>query len=141
MQHIYKALIIEDEKPAADHLLRLIGQANPGIEIIGTLTSVDEALNWFDSHPCPDLLFLDIQLSDGLSFEIFNHFPVTCPVIFTTAYEEYAIKAFRVNSIDYLLKPVGMDDLNHALAKFASLPYGRPHEADRRSHEIAYPTV
>jgi DNA-binding LytR/AlgR family response regulator len=116
-----KALIIEDEKPAAEHLQRLIGQADPGIEIIGTLTSVDETLQWFGSHPCPELLFLDVQLSDGLSFEIFSHVPVTCPVIFTTAYEEYAIRAFKVNSIDYLLKPVGLEDLRHAIGKFTAL--------------------
>lgn len=130
MQNVYKALIIEDEKPAAEHLQRLIGQADPGIDILGTLTSVDEALLWFGNHPCPDLLFLDVQLSDGLSFEIFSHVPVPCPVIFTTAYEEYAIRAFKVNSIDYLLKPVGLEDLRQALRKFTSLQSGLPREAD-----------
>lgn len=121
MQNAYKILIIEDEKPAAAHLQRLIGQVDTGIEIIATLTSVDESLQWFNNHPCPDLLFLDVQLSDGLCFEIFSHFPVTCPVIFTTAYEAYAIRAFKVNSIDYLLKPVGIEDLRYALGKFTSL--------------------
>jgi DNA-binding LytR/AlgR family response regulator len=121
MQNACNVLIIEDEKPAAAHLQRLISQADPCIEITATLTSVDESLHWFKNHPCPDLLFLDVQLSDGLSFEIFSHVPVTCPVIFTTAYEEYAIRSFKVNSIDYLLKPVGMEDLRHALGKFASL--------------------
>jgi DNA-binding LytR/AlgR family response regulator len=115
-----KALIIEDEKPAAEHLQRLIKQIDDNVEIIQILTSIDEALDWFEKNPMPDLLFLDIQLSDGLSFEIFNHINVTCPVIFTTAYEEYAIKAFKVNSIDYILKPVGIDDLQYALEQFRS---------------------
>lgn len=130
MQNMCKALIIEDEKPAAEHLQWLIGHADPGIDIIGTLTSVDEALVWFDNHPCPDLLFLDVQLSDGLSFEIFSHVPVTCPVIFTTAYEAYAIRAFRVNSIDYLLKPVALEDLRQALRKFTSLQNSQSRETD-----------
>jgi DNA-binding LytR/AlgR family response regulator len=115
-----KALIIEDEKPAAEHLQRLIKQIDDNVEIIQILTSTDEALDWFERNPMPDLLFLDIQLADGLSFEIFNHINVTCPVIFTTAYEEYAIKAFKVNSIDYILKPVGIDDLQYALEQFRS---------------------
>jgi DNA-binding LytR/AlgR family response regulator len=118
-----KALIIEDEKPAAEHLQRLIKQVDDQIEIITVIASIDEALRWFDNNPLPDLLFLDIQLSDGLSFEIFNHVKIACPVIFTTAYEEYAIKAFKVNSIDYLLKPVGSDDLKYALDKFRTVSH------------------
>jgi len=118
---MYKALIIEDEKPAAEHLQRLINQVDIKIDIIKIISSVDEALLWFDVSPLPDLIFLDVQLSDGLSFEIFNHLNITCPVIFTTAYEEYAIKAFKVNSIDYLLKPIGIDDLKNAINKFTSL--------------------
>jgi DNA-binding LytR/AlgR family response regulator len=117
---MYKALIIEDEKPAAEHLQRLINQINIKIDIITIISSVDEALLWFDNSPLPDLIFLDVQLSDGLSFEIFNHINISCPVIFTTAYEEYAIKAFKVNSIDYLLKPIGIDDLRNAINKFTS---------------------
>jgi DNA-binding LytR/AlgR family response regulator len=118
---MYKALIIEDEKPAADHLQRLINQVDLKIDIIKVIPSIDESLTWFVSNPLPDLIFLDIQLSDGLSFEIFNHINITCPVIFTTAYEEYAIKAFKVNSIDYLLKPIGLDDLKNAITKFTSI--------------------
>jgi two-component system response regulator LytT len=120
---MYKALIIEDEKLAAEHLQRLINQIDIKIDIIKIISSVDEALLWFDNSPLPDLIFLDVQLSDGLSFEIFNHINITCPVIFTTAYEEYAIKAFKVNSIDYLLKPIGIDDLKNAINKFTSLSY------------------
>jgi DNA-binding LytR/AlgR family response regulator len=118
---MYKALIIEDEKPAAEHLQRLISQADKEIEIISIISSIDDALIWFNNNPLPDLIFLDVQLSDGLSFEIFSHINITCPVIFTTAYEEYAIKAFKVNSIDYLLKPVGIDDLKFALDQFTSI--------------------
>jgi DNA-binding LytR/AlgR family response regulator len=120
---MYKALIIEDEKPAAEHLQRLINQVDIKIDIITIISSVDEALLWFDNNPLPDLIFLDVQLSDGLSFEIFNHINITCPVIFTTAYEEYALKAFKVNSIDYLLKPIGIDDLKSAINKFTSFNY------------------
>jgi len=118
---MYKALIIEDEKLAAEHLQRLINQIDIKIEIDRIISSVDEALNWFNNNPMPDLIFLDIQLSDGLSFEIFNHLNITCPIIFTTAYEEYAIKAFKVNSIDYLLKPISISDLNYAINQFKSI--------------------
>ena len=117
---MYRALIIEDEKPAADYLQRLISQVDARIEISHVISSVDEAVAWFSTNPMPDLIFLDIQLSDGLSFEIFDHVDITCPVIFTTAYEEYAIKAFKFNSIDYLLKPVSTDDLKFAIGRFTS---------------------
>jgi DNA-binding LytR/AlgR family response regulator len=120
---MYKAIIIEDEKPAAEHLQRLINQVDIEIDILKIIPSVDEALAWFKNNPLPDLIFLDIQLSDGLSFEIFDHIDITCPVIFTTAYEEYAIKAFKVNSIDYLLKPIGIDDLKYAIDQFRSINY------------------
>jgi DNA-binding LytR/AlgR family response regulator len=120
---MYKAIIIEDEKPAAEHLQRLINQVDIKIDILRVISSVDESLAWFKNNPVPDLIFLDIQLSDGLSFEIFNHVNITCPVIFTTAYEEYAIKAFKVNSIDYLLKPIGIDDLKYAIDQFRSINY------------------
>lgn len=120
---MYRALIIEDENPAAEHLQRLINQADKEIDIITIISSVDEALQWFSNNPLPDLIFLDVQLSDGLSFEIFNYINITCPVIFTTAYEEYAIKAFKVNSIDYILKPIGIGDLKNAINKFRSSNY------------------
>jgi DNA-binding LytR/AlgR family response regulator len=115
-----KALIIEDEKLAAEHLQNIIGQSNHDIEIIKVIDSIEQSIHWFRLNPNPDLIFLDIQLSDGLSFEIFNHVLVSCPVIFTTAYEEYAIRAFKVNSVDYLLKPVRIEDLISALDKLKS---------------------
>jgi DNA-binding LytR/AlgR family response regulator len=120
---MYKAIIVEDEKPAAEHLQRLINQVDVKIDVLRIISSVDEALSWFKNNPLPDLIFLDIQLSDGLSFEIFDHVKISCPVIFTTAYEEYAIKAFKVNSIDYLLKPIGIDDLKYAINQFRSISY------------------
>lgn len=116
-----KALIIEDEQLAVDYLKTTIKQVKPDIEIIGNIDSVESAVAWFNSNPLPDLLFLDIQLSDGLSFEIFNYVDVKCPIIFTTAYEEYAIKAFKVNSLDYLLKPIKPQDLKNAIDKYLNL--------------------
>ena len=102
-------IIIEDEKPAARRLSRLLEKQ--GIQVTTMLHSVEESLNWFQNNPHPDLLFLDIQLSDGLSFEIFEEIPVKSAIIFTTAYDEYALKAFKFNSIDYLLKPIDEDEL------------------------------
>lgn len=88
------------------------------MEVLYVADSVSRTLDWFKSNPPPDLMFLDIQLADGLSFEIFNHLEIQCPVIFTTAFEEYAIKAFKMNSIDYLLKPIGIEELNFAIEKY-----------------------
>ncbi len=109
-------LIIEDEKPAARRLNRMLNQLD--IEVNTMLHSVEEALNWFESNEHPDLIFLDIQLSDGLSFEIFEEIPVKSAIIFTTAYDEYALKAFKLNSIDYLLKPIDDDELKVAVDKY-----------------------
>lgn len=109
-------LIIEDEKPAARLLQRKLQKL--GIQADTMLHSVEESLQWFGSNPHPDLIFLDIQLSDGLSFEIFENVPISSAVIFTTAYDEYALRAFKLNSIDYLLKPIDEDDLDAALKKF-----------------------
>ena len=114
------ALIIEDEKPAAEHLLKLINSCVHEISVEGIIDSVSGAVKWFNKNRQPDLVFMDIQLSDGLCFEIFDYVKIGCPVIFTTAYEEYAIKAFKVNSIDYLLKPVNENGLNFAIKKFLS---------------------
>ncbi|MDP3645244.1 MAG: LytTR family DNA-binding domain-containing protein [Bacteroidota bacterium] len=115
---MYKVLIIEDEKPAAEWLRKLILKFDPRITVLATLDSVGCTVEWFQQNQAPDLVFMDIQLSDGLSFGIFEQVQVPCPVIFTTAYEEYAIKAFKVNSIDYLLKPISFDELEIALLKF-----------------------
>jgi DNA-binding LytR/AlgR family response regulator len=115
---MYKILIIEDEKPAAEWLQQLISKLDLEISILGVIDSVRGAIEWFRQNSAPDLVFMDIQLADGLSFEIFEQLKVPCPVIFTTAYEEYAIKAFKVNSIDYLLKPIAFDELESAFQKF-----------------------
>ncbi len=114
-------IIIEDEKPAARLLQRKLEKL--GINVGVMLHSVQEALEWFSSNTHPDLIFLDIQLSDGLSFEIFEKTKINSAIIFTTAYDEYALKAFKLNSIDYLLKPIDEDDLEIAVNKFkARLP-------------------
>ena len=112
-------LIIEDEKPAARLLQRKVEKL--GVQVQTMLHSVEEAVEWFSANEHPDLIFLDIQLSDGLSFEIFEKVEIKSAVIFTTAYDEYALRAFKLNSIDYLLKPIDEDDLEVAVAKFKSL--------------------
>jgi two-component system LytT family response regulator len=114
-----KAVIVEDEVIAAQNLQRLIAQVNSNIEIIAVLKSIEESVEWFSSHPSPDLVFMDIHLSDGSSFSIFEKVKIQAPVIFTTAYDEYALKAFEVNSIDYILKPINLKDLERAIEKFS----------------------
>lgn len=109
-------IIIEDEKPAARLLQRKVEKL--GLQINTLLHSVEESINWFQNNAHPDLIFLDIQLSDGLSFEIFEAIDIKSAVIFTTAYDEYALRAFKLNSIDYLLKPIDEDDLETAISKF-----------------------
>lgn len=112
-------LIIEDEKVAAERLMNLIQQYDKDIKVLDVLQSVRKGVEWFQSNNnTPDLVFIDIQLSDGLSFEIFEQTEVTAPLIFTTAYDEYALKAFKVNSIDYILKPIDFDELSNAIDKF-----------------------
>lgn len=116
-----KIVIIEDEYPAAERLEKLIKKLDPKIEIIAVLESVASARKWFE-HPEPaDLILSDIQLSDGLSFQIFEEYPTHSPVIFVTSYDEYAIKAFRVKSIDYLLKPIKLPELAEAIRKYERL--------------------
>ena len=114
-----QALIIEDEKPAARRLARMLEQE--GVEVTDTLHSVEESILWFSQNEAPQLIFLDIQLSDGLSFEIFDTVSVNSPIIFTTAYDEYALQAFKLNSIDYLLKPIDQEDLHTALAQYKNM--------------------
>ena len=116
-----KAVIIEDEIVAAQNLQRLIAQVNSGIEIIAVLKSIEESVEWFSVNPAPDLVFMDIHLSDGSSFSIFEKVKIHAPVIFTTAYDQYALKAFEVNSIDYLLKPVNVQYLERAIEKLTHL--------------------
>lgn len=111
------ALLIEDEKLVAEELMASIAEVDPTVKIIGTVGSVKTALRWFAENAEPDVIFADIQLSDGVSFTIFEKFQLACPIIFTTAYNEYAIQAFKVNGIDYLLKPVDWDELRQAINK------------------------
>lgn len=111
-------IIIEDEKPSARRLQRMLKAIDIDAETM--LNSVEEAIEWFKNNKHPDLIFLDIQLSDGLSFEIFDAIEIKSAVIFTTAYDEYALKAFKLNSIDYLLKPIDEEDLKTSVEKFKS---------------------
>lgn len=114
-----QVIIIEDEKPAARRLARLLAELD--VEVSTLLHSVEESINWFQNNPHPDLIFLDIQLSDGLSFEIFDAIQVDSAIIFTTAYDEYALQAFKLNSIDYLLKPIDDEELAAAMKQYSNL--------------------
>lgn len=113
-----KVIIIEDEKPAADKLKRAIQKADASVEVVAVLDSVQSSVSWLQQQSQPALIFMDIELSDGLSFKIFEKVSISCPVIFTTAYDEYWQEAFEHNSIDYLLKPVKQDKLEAALKKY-----------------------
>lgn len=128
-----QVLIIEDEQFAAEKLLGLIRQYDAEIEVLDQIDSVEDAVEWLSNHPEPDLLFLDIHLADGSSFEIFEEVQLSCPVIFTTAYDQYAIQAFKTRSVDYLLKPVRYEDLERALDKFRDM-FGDPSK-----HQTALP--
>ncbi len=116
-------VIIEDELLSAEHLCNLLKKTDPAIQVLGIFDSVKQSVHAFMTGLKADLLFVDIHLADGLSFEIFNQISIDAPIIFTTAYDEYAIRAFKFNSVDYLLKPVGMEELGQAIGKFKK--YGR----------------
>ncbi|UZH56880.1 response regulator transcription factor [Salinimicrobium tongyeongense] len=126
-----KTVIVEDEKPAARRLQRMLEKM--GVHVITTLHSVEDAAEWFLKNEHPNLIFLDIQLSDGLSFEIFEHTEVNAPIIFTTAYDEYALQAFKLNSIDYLLKPLDDEELAAALEKFKKNSFASQKQMDFRA--------
>ncbi len=111
-------LLIEDEYPAADRLTRLVSRVEPSAHLVAVVESVEQGVAWLRDNPAPDLILSDIQLADGLSFEIFDRAIVRSPIIFTTSYDEYALRAFRVHSLDYLLKPIKEDELRAALARF-----------------------
>ena len=111
-------VIIEDEHLIARRITDLLGQIDPGISVLASIDTVKRACEWFSQNEKPDLVFMDIQLADGLSFDIFDLVKIEAPVIFITAYQEYAIQAFKVNSVDYLLKPVSEEDLRLALGKY-----------------------
>lgn len=112
-----KILIIEDEQAAVRRLQKLLNDIDPKIEVIGALSSIESSVDWLQQHPAPDIILMDIHLADGSSFDIFENVHVSAPVIFVTAYDEYALKAFKVNAIDYLLKPIKENELKSALQK------------------------
>ena len=116
-----KVVIIEDESLAAEKLHSLLIQVDSRIEVLDVLESVLESINWFSQNAMPDLIFMDIQLDDGISFEIFDAIKIEAPIIFTTAFDKYAIRAFKVNSVDYLLKPIELESLQMAISKFKKM--------------------
>ena len=132
-----KAVIIEDEKIAADLLKNLICQLDEDIEVVTILQTVEDSVEWLSINQHPDILFVDIHLADGSSFSIFEKTEVKCPIVFTTAYDEYALKAFEVNSIDYLLKPINKDDLQRALNKYKNLKGNEVNYKEFVSHFLA----
>jgi DNA-binding LytR/AlgR family response regulator len=113
-----KVLVVEDEIAAARRLIKMIKEVDPELEILSTTDSISSTVNWLNSNPLPELIFMDIHLADGSSFKIFDQVKITCPIIFTTAYDQYAIQAFKVNSIDYLLKPIKIDELAFSIKKY-----------------------
>ncbi|MEJ7676563.1 MAG: LytTR family DNA-binding domain-containing protein [Segetibacter sp.] len=121
-------LIIEDEEAASQRLQKLVTEALPKANVLPPVPSIRSAIDWFSNNAAPDLIFLDVHLADGQSFEIFKKVKVTSPVIFTTAYDQYALEAFKVNSIDYLLKPIKKEELKRAVNKF--LNFSVPGQAD-----------
>ncbi len=135
-----RVLIIEDETAAAQNLTAILKQEAPEMEIITILESVEESIEWLQSNPHPDLLFMDIHLADGDSFRILDRVEVSAPIIFTTAYDQYALEAFRVNSIDYLLKPINAEDLHRALKKLARLSGIERKEYSSRVQQMAKQT-
>ncbi|WP_455961122.1 LytR/AlgR family response regulator transcription factor [Bacteroides bouchesdurhonensis] len=134
-----KTVIIEDEKAAVRNLTSLLNEIKPNAEVITVLDSIEGTIEWFNSHSMPELVFMDIHLADGSAFEIFEHIHISCPIIFTTAYDEYALRAFKVNSIDYLLKPIGKEDIEHAFEKLESLqesPVNNEHGQQVQDNEL-----
>jgi DNA-binding LytR/AlgR family response regulator len=120
-----KVLVVENEKPAADKICSLLRKIDSSIEVKGVLETVESSISWLQDNPAPDLILMDIQLDDGLCFEIFEAIRIEVPVIFTTAYDEYTLKAFKVNSVDYLLKPVEESALSAAIEKYRKVFSGR----------------
>jgi two-component system response regulator LytT len=116
-----RVLIVEDETAAYESLVEILKELDPAIAVVANTESVNQTVSWLRSNPAPDLILMDIHLSDGSAFLIFDYLEVDIPIIFTTAYDEYAIEAFKVNSIDYLLKPIKTSDLQRALTKFSKL--------------------
>lgn len=130
-----KVLIIEDEMPAFTRLSKLIRETMPVAEIVGQIDSVAAAVNWFSLHPNPDVIFMDIHLADGSAFDLLQVVKLDCPIIFTTAFDEYAIDAFKVSSIDYLLKPVKREDLQKSFLKLKQ--FRTIFQGDHTVHKMA----
>jgi two-component system LytT family response regulator len=133
-----KALLIEDENFAVQQVTSLLEETAPDVSIVEVLDSIESTIEWFDQHDSPDLVFMDVHLADGSCFEIFSHVEIRCPVIFITAYDQYALEAFRVNGLDYLLKPLKKKDLERSLERFYNLHSDKHHtiEYDRIAREI-----
>jgi DNA-binding LytR/AlgR family response regulator len=136
-----KIVIIEDERLAAEKMESLLKQIDAEIEVVGKLESVEESVNWLTTNLIPDLIFMDIQLDDGISFEIFDAVKIEAPVIFTTAFDQYAIRAFKVNSVDYLLKPISREALETALEKYRRVfrPIGMEEKLSKVFEQLAKP--
>src|SRR3954463_8542679 len=116
-----RILIVEDEELAVKKIRKTLGEVDGNAEVVGVADSITGTVDWLQTNPSPDLILMDIELSDGQSFEIFSRIPVKSAVVFTTSYDEYALKAFKVNSIDYLLKPIQKEDLQAALSKYKQM--------------------
>lgn len=129
--------VVEDEIGASDHLVNLLSGYSAGVQVSSILRSVEDSVSWFESNPHPKLGLFDIQLNDGTSFEIFERTTISFPIIFTTAFNQYAIQAFRVNSIDYLLKPVKAGELYRALDKYSMLQPFAPFDYSALAREMA----
>ena len=121
-----KALIIEDELRARKHMITLLEQNFPQVVVVGAVGSVKESVQWLSTNDAPDVIFMDVELSDGRSFEIFTQIELPCPVIMTTAYDQYAVQAFEVNAVDYLLKPIGLPELRRAISRVESGQAAKP---------------
>lgn len=132
-----RAVIIEDETAAARNLKVLLATSHPEIDIIATLESVSESVEWFQRNEAPDLVFMDIHLADGNAFCIFESIDITAPIIFTTAYDEYALEAFKVNSIDYILKPIKQEELERAVTKYSNLSMRQRAEMSHNISQMA----
>lgn len=132
-----KALIIEDEPRARAHMISLLADNFPEVEVVGAIGSVKDSIQWLGANPAPDVIFMDVELSDGNSFEIFANIDVPAPVIMTTAYDQYAIRAFQVNAVDYLLKPIDVEDLKRAIGRVVAGETSRP-ESVRKMIDQAF---
>lgn len=115
-----KALIIEDEPRARDHMVHLLTENFPQVEVVGAVGSIKESVQWLSTHESPDVIFMDVELSDGISFDILTKVDISSPVVMTTAYDQYAVQAFEVHALDYLLKPIGLTELKRAISRVES---------------------